>query len=168
VRSGSPAAARRFCSSSCSRTGCGPATPGAAARRPPGCPRRTCPLAATVVEALETGELTVDHHGHAGVDALSLVPFEVEGANVAEALPGERALESGDALAIGALRPRALVRFRPGEEFLGGLVEGQILALRPPMPTSARALMHEVESPGRSPSIDAVTASGHQGLPSSL
>lgn len=75
--------------------------------------------------------LAVDHDGDVSRDAIALVALEVEGADLAQALPGERERESGNALAIGALCPRALVGLRPGEEFLDRLVECEIGALRP-------------------------------------
>src|SRR2546428_11901809 len=151
------------------------------------------PLAATVVEGPQAGELPVHHHAHAGLDPRALVALDIEGAQLAEPLSRERAGEGLEALAIRPHGAPALVRLGPLHELILRLVEAEILPLPAdagfaledpgtlhavylprdgPVDTLADpdhvtlALVHEVEPPGVAAKVDAITASGHHPPPS--
>src|SRR5262249_46347174 len=89
------------------------------------------PFATSVVERAEAGELAVDHDADAGLDPALLEPLDVEGNDVAQTFPGERGAKRRDTLPMGPRRRWPLVGGGPGEEFVGGRIEGQVFPLWP-------------------------------------
>jgi len=120
---------------------------------------------------------------------IPLVALEQEGVDLAQELPAEAPLELRETLGVAPRRSGTLLRPGHGKEFVGGLVEDDVLSLPPdaclalenggalharnlaggrPVDPLADpdhvplALVHEVEPPGLAALVDAITTSGHQ------